>query len=63
MSGIFFRMIVAVIVVVVLFVALPALFRLLGFPLTADAWLIIRLSMAAIALFYIAFGRAQPPGV
>lgn len=62
MGGILFRTVLAVIACVLLFVLLPAVFRVIGVPLTADVWLILRICIAGMALLYIAWGRSQPPG-
>lgn len=62
MGGILFRTVLAIIACVLLFVLLPAVFRVIGVPLTADVWLILRICIAGMALLYIAWGRSQPPG-
>ncbi len=52
-DNIFARIIVAVIVVVVLLALLPPVFRLIGYPLTGDLLLVIRLCIAGIAALWI----------
>lgn len=59
MKAMLWRVIYAVIFVVLLFALIPPLMALLGFPLGA-AWPIIRICIAGIALFYILAGP-QPP--
>lgn len=62
MGAILYRTILAVIACVVLFVLIPVLFRVVGLPLSADVWLILRICIAGLALLFIAWGRSQPPG-
>lgn len=52
-ESIFGRIIVAVIVVVVLLALIAPVFRVIGFPVTPDLLLIIRICIAAIAALYI----------
>ena len=50
------RTILAVLVVVALLALLAPLFRILGFPLTADVEFVLRILIALGALFYILRG-------
>lgn len=62
MIGILYRTILAVIVLVLFYALVPVLFRVVGVPLSADVWTILRICLAGLALLYIALGRSQPPG-
>lgn len=55
----FMRVIIAVVAVVFLFLLIPPVTRLLGVPLSGDFEIVLRLCIAAIALFYII--RGYPP--
>lgn len=61
MTGILLRTIFAVVAVVVLFVLIPVVFRVVGMPLSADVWMILRVCIAGLAVLYIAFGKQTPP--
>lgn len=52
-SGFFIRILVAVIGAILLIAIIPALFRVIGFPVSADLLLIIKIVIAACALFYV----------
>jgi len=55
--SIFIRLIIVVLLAFFLSIILPALFRVLGIQLTADMIIVLRYSLAALAIFYIFFGR------
>jgi hypothetical protein len=59
-SNIFVRIVLAVIFAIALLAVVPAVFRLVGFPLSADLELIIRVAIALSALYYIVRGRTSP---
>lgn len=47
------RLLYAVIVVVLALAIIPVLARILGFPLSGDLWLLARLVIAGLAVLYI----------
>lgn len=49
----FVRVLVAILGAVLVIALLPAFFRLIGFPVTSDLVLVIKLVVAAIAVFYV----------
>ena len=49
----FVRVLVAILGAVLLVAIIPAFLRLVGFPVTADLVLVIKLVVAAIAVFYV----------
>lgn len=59
MRALLWRIIYAVIAVLLLFALIPAVAQLLGFPL-GEAWPILRICIGGIAIFYILAGP-QPP--
>jgi hypothetical protein len=56
-SSIFWRILIGVLFFVLLTLLLPPLFRVLGFALTGDVELIVRVCLAALVVFYIITGR------
>ena len=52
----FLRVLVAVLGAVLLLAILPAFFRIVGFPVTADLMTILKVVIAAIAVFYVIKG-------
>ncbi len=60
MPGVFYRIIVAVLMFLFLVAIIPPLMGLLGFTIPANAEQVIRLCAAAIAVFYIIFGPTPP---
>jgi len=60
MSGLFWRILIALVCVLALAAIIPALARVLGFPLDADVVLIVRVCIAAIAVLYIIRGPNPP---
>jgi hypothetical protein len=58
MTGILWRVLIAIVAVVVVIALVPPIFRIIGLPLSADLWLIVRVCVAGLALFYILRGRA-----
>lgn len=61
MSGLLLRTILAVVAVVMLFFLIPVVFRVVGMPLSADVWTILRVCIAGLALLYIIAGKHVPP--
>ncbi len=56
-AGILARVIVAVLAVVVAVLLIPPVARIVGFPLSGDVMLVLRVCIAALAVFYILKGR------
>ncbi len=52
-SDFFLRVLLAVIGAIILIAILPAFLRVVDFPVSADLLLIIKLVIAAIAVFYV----------
>lgn len=61
MSALFWRVLIAVLAVVFVYAILPPVLRILGVPLEGDVLLVVKLCIAAIALFYILKGPPFPP--
>ncbi len=59
MKGLLWRVIYAVLAVVILFQVIPLLFSIVGFPLGGDVWAILRVCIAGIAVFYV-LGGPEP---
>ena len=55
------RILIAVVAVVFTFLILPPLMHVLGLSLSGDVLMVIKLCVAALAVFYILFGRTVPP--
>lgn len=60
MPGIFWRVLIAVFVIVFVYALLPPVLSVIGISLSADVMKIIRICVGGIALFYIVFGRNPP---
>ena len=54
----FIRVLIAVVVAVILIALIPPVLRVIGFPANADIELIIKLVVAAVAIFYV-FGGSN----
>ena len=54
------RTLIAIICFLIFFAILPPLSRIIGFPLTPDVLLIVRLLGAAFCLLYILTGKTYP---
>jgi len=52
-SSFFVRVLLAVFGAIILIAIIPPVLRLVGFPVTSDLMLVIRLVIAAIAVFFI----------
>ncbi len=61
MSGILWRVLIAVICVVLTFALLPPVARIIGFDLSADVMIVVRICVAGLAVLYILRGRTIPP--
>ncbi len=60
MPGILWRIIIAVICVVLTFALIPPLMRIIGFDLSGDIMLVLRICVAGLAVFYILRGNNPP---
>jgi len=60
MSALFWRILIAVICVVLVYAGLPHLVDLLGIAVPGSAMALIRIAIAGIALFYILRGPSPP---
>ena len=60
MSALLWRVILAVLAVLILFALLPPVFRVIGLSLSGDVWLILRICIGGMAAFYIAKGPPFP---
>lgn len=60
MAGIFWRILIAVFAVVITFALIPPVARVIGFTLSNDVMIIVRICVGAIALFYILRGSNPP---
>jgi hypothetical protein len=61
MPGILWRVVLAVIAVILFFAILPPLLRIIGFPASGDLMLILRVAVAGLALFYVLKGPPFSP--
>jgi len=55
-KALFWRILIAVVVVLAVYALLLPLSRLLGFPLVGDALMVVRVCIAALAVLYILKG-------
>lgn len=53
MSALLWRVIIAVICVVVILALLPPFFRIIGFDVSGDVMLVLRICIAGIAVLYV----------
>ncbi len=60
MSGILWRVLIAVIAVVLTFALIPPVARIIGLTLSEDIWTVIRICVAGLAVFYILRGPVPP---
>jgi hypothetical protein len=60
MAGILWRVLIAVIAVVLTFALIPPVAHVLGFAIDGDVYTIIRICVAGLAIFYIIRGPAPP---
>ena len=58
--NIIWRVIIAVVSVVFVIAIAPPFARVVGFSLDGDVWLILRLCVAALAVFYVLTGFKWP---
>lgn len=61
MSALLWRVLIAIIVVVVVLALLGPVSRILGFPASGDVLLVVRIVVAGLAALYILKGPPFPP--
>ena len=61
MASMLWRIVLAVIVVILFYAILPPLLRIIGFPASSDLMLILRIAVAGLAIFYVLRGAPFPP--
>ena len=61
MSAMLWRIVLAVIAVLLFYAILPPLLRVIGFPVSGDLLTILRVAVAGLALFYVLKGPPFPP--
>lgn len=61
MSGILWRLLIAVLCVVLAVALIPPVSRILGIPIDGDVLLVVRICIAGLAAFYVLRGRSVPP--
>ncbi len=60
MSAMIWRILIAVVCVIAIIALLPPFFRVVGFPLSSDLLLILRICIAALATLYVLKGPPFP---
>ena len=58
MPGVLWRILIAVISVVLVFALIPPFCRIIGFEIGSDLFTIIRICIAGLAIFYVIKGPA-----
>ena len=61
MSALLWRVIIAVICVVLIYAILPPFFRIVGFAASGDVILILRICIAGLAVLYVVKGYPIAP--
>ncbi len=61
MPAMLWRVLFAVVCVVIVYALIPPLSHILGFALTADVMAVVKICVAAIAVIYIIWGPNTPP--
>jgi phosphate/sulfate permease len=61
MSGLLWRVLLAIVCVVIAAALVSPVARILGFPLSSDFALVIRICIAGLAVLYILRGKSAPP--
>lgn len=61
MAGMLWRIVLAVIAVLLFYAILPPVMRVIGFPASGDVLLILRIAVAGLAIFYVLKGPPFPP--
>jgi len=58
MTGLIWRVLLAVVGVVIIYALLGPVFRILGFPLTGDLLTVVKVCIAGLPVLYIGWGKA-----
>lgn len=58
MSALLWRILIAVICVVLILAVLPPFFRIIGFDVSGDVMTIIRICVAGLAVLYVITGKS-----
>ena len=61
MTALLWRVLIAVVAVVIVLALIPPGARIIGFPIEGDLWLVGRLCIAGLAVFYILNGPPLRP--
>ena len=61
MAGMLWRIVLAVIAVLLFYAILPPVMRVIGFPASGDVLLILRIAVAGLAIVYVLKGPPFPP--
>lgn len=59
MGPLFTRILIAVLAVILIFALIPPFLRIIGFPVSADLMTIIKICVAAVALYYVLRGAPK----
>jgi len=60
MPGILWRVIIAVVACVLAYLLIPPVAHVIGFPISGDVMLILKICIAGIAVYYILRGGPPP---
>ena len=60
MSAMLWRILIAVVVVLVAYAAIPVFLRVIGFPAPSDLLLLLRICIAGLAVLYVLKGPPFP---
>lgn len=60
MPGILWRVLIAVIAVVLVYALIPPVARIVGFPVDGDVLTVVKVVVAGLAVFYIVRGGSWP---
>jgi len=60
MSGLLWRILIAVVLAVLIFALLPPVFRIFGFNASSDVLLVFRICIGGILLLYVLRGPDRP---
>lgn len=63
MSALIWRVLIAVICVVIIYALIPPFMRIVGFDLSNDVMVIVRVCVAGLAVLYVLKGPPFPPAL
>jgi len=58
MSALLWRVLLAVVSVLILYALIPPVARILGFPISGDLLTVLKICIAGLAVLYIGWGKA-----